>query len=198
MNKTIGIINYGVGNHYTLKFFFKSLGYRTILSNRTDVLEGVDIIVLPGVGSFKQAMSSIKKNRLDRFIKNISKSNKCIIGICLGAQILLEQSFEDGLSSGLGLIPGKVIPFKKNLCHIGWNEVISFSESEKITNQNDFYFNHSFFIKCPDKYVEESCIFKSEKFPAIVRKENIIGIQFHPEKSQIHGRELIRRFLRNA
>ncbi len=184
---TAGIVDYGIGNHGSLENCFKSMGIRTILSYKKSELDEAEFIVLPGVGAFSTAMDSLKKNNLVNYIKHSASKGKLIIGICLGAQLITESSCENGHTIGLGIIPGKIVPFPSGQCHIGWNELIEQKNIYNINHKENYYFNHSLYYDGPDEYA----VFKSNfnfDFTSVFQKKNIVGIQFHPEKSQSSGK----------
>jgi imidazole glycerol-phosphate synthase subunit HisH len=188
--KTIGIVDFGVGNHSSVAYTLKSLGYNVRISNNKSVLNKTDLLLLPGVGAFSKAMEALNKANLSEYLQGQAIKNKPIIGLCLGMQLLMDLSFEGGKTDGLGLIPGSVVPFKKNnYWHIGWNSIY---RNEELSHDydEDFYFNHSFICKCPKRYIKYYSN-DEQRFPAIIQSKNIIGIQFHPEKSQIPGKKLL-------
>lgn len=187
----IGIIDYDLGNQDSLYYFLKSLRYNVIISKDPELLSNLDLIILPGVGAFPKAMESLEKSGMDKFIINWSKSNKPLVGICLGMQLLCSKSNEFIETKGLNLIPGEIIPIYKNKWHIGWNN-ISFLNStiKNILDDDEFYFNHSYKYFGSDKYVVAKTMFDNH-FPSIIKKSKTIGIQFHPEKSQFSGKKII-------
>ena len=195
----IGIINYGVGNHLSVVRAIKSLGYRASLTNNINELKKLDSILLPGVGSFSVAMHGLKKYRLLDFIQNWAHKKKQLIGICLGMQLLATKGTEGGVHEGLNLLPGEVVQISNNTMHIGWNS-INFTDKNNILSPYqgvDFYFNHSYkFIPKTDSVV--ATVKYGENIPAIVHNENIIGLQFHPEKSQENGLNLLNKLIKGA
>ena len=185
----VSIINTNTGNIQSLKNMFNKIGIETTICFKKNELEASDILVLPGVGSFDAAINYLKKQGTYELLsdKNFFKK-KYLIGICLGMQILLERS-EEGNEKGLCLIPGKVIKFEKNIIkvpHMGWNILNKCKESFSTLENMKFYFAHSYFAECKEEYVQATCVHDQE-FPAIIRSEKIIGIQFHPEKSHKNG-----------
>ena len=171
--------------------------------NHTDLTfeRNFDGYILPGVGSFKHAMDIINSSGLGEFIISEADNGKFILGICLGMQLLLESSTEGGESKGLGLIEGRVVKFdNKDLItpHVGWNEVTfpastnSFLKAS-VSNHKDYYFDHSYYVDT----LKNNIIATSHYgiiFPSIINKNNTYGIQFHPEKSQNNGIEMIYNF----
>ena len=143
--KKITILDYGVGNIESLKLFFKSIGYESLLTNKKNIIENSDIVVLPGIGAFPIAIKNMKKNGLFDSIIQFSKTDKPIIGICLGMQLLATKSFEFEETEGLNLIPGEILPINKNEYQIGWSQIITNRIDERLWYSPDdtFYFNHS-------------------------------------------------------
>ena len=189
----IGIIDYGIGNVYSLVKCLKSIGYRAITSSDSLILEKCDLLVLPGVGSFPYAMKQLFASKLDKFIINQSKSKKPIIGICLGMQLLTQHSEENGGHLGLGIIPGKITKNKNSEYHIGWNNIETPKEKlfSKKFNNHEFFFNHGYSFQGNNKYILSKTNFGGS-FASAIMKENIIGFQFHPEKSQKAGLQLLK------
>ena len=191
--KTIGIVDYGVGNHTSVLRTFESLGYRCRTSCDPDVLSDSNVIVLPGVGAYPAAMSALHSRGLVEFLREQARAGKPMIGLCLGMQLLADESLEYGTTAGLGLIPGQVIALQPAHWHIGWNtiEVINADKLLLPSDGESVYFNHSFIFNAPREY--QLCVARLEQpFPVGVRRGNLVGLQFHPEKSQLAGRLLLR------
>ena len=185
----IGIIDYDLGNQDSLYYFLKSLRYKVLISKDPKLLSSLDLIILPGVGAFPKAIESLEKSGMDKFIINWSKSNKPLVGICLGMQLLCSKSVEFVETKGLNLIPGNIVPIANDKWHIGWNNISFLKSTIKNISENDeFYFNHSYKYTGNDDYVITKTMFDNH-FPSIIQKT--IGIQFHPEKSQFSGKKLI-------
>jgi len=188
----IGIVGYNLGNQDSLYYVLKSLGFSVKISKKTEILSKSDIIILPGVGAFPQAMNLLKKNNLIDFLVDWSSENKPIMGICLGMQLLCTKSYEFRECNGLNIIDGEIVPLKKKNWHIGWNNNL-----EKVNNfyekleEDYFYFNHSFKYKGNKKNILSNTKFNNEIIPSIIKKGNTVGVQFHPEKSQKSGKNLI-------
>ena len=189
MKLKIGIIDYGAGNLIPLSKVLSKLGFKPILSSQRKELNHTDLLILPGVGAYKPAMEVIKKKGLNDLIYEMVDKKKPIIGICLGMQLLGRSSLEGEHTKGLGLIPEDVYPLAKNLSHIGWNSAKIIKKDPVLKNLNDldFYFNHSYAFKPKTKYTIFETKFHSINFTSILRKNNIFGLQFHPEKSQERG-----------
>ena len=193
MKLKIGLIDYGLGNWSSISKCFRNLGYKIIISSDLEALEQTDIILLPGVGAFKPAIQSMKLRNIDSFLKDMAKINKPIIGICLGMQLLGQSSEENGEAEGIGLIPGRVIKLFKGKSHIGWNDVISKNHNIK----NQYYFNHSYGYKVSSEFSVGTSNFENVYFTSILKYKNIIGCQFHPEKSQMNGTKLLNYLLKD-
>ncbi len=190
--KKIGIIDYGTGNQASVSRTFKAIGYRCRISSDLEVLAQSDVIVLPGVGAFPSAMAALHARGLVEFLRERSRIGGAIIGLCLGMQLLADESLEHGITAGLALIPGKVLPLQPNQHHIGWNS-IEVVNGDKLLLPSDgefVYFNHSYVFNAPPEY--HMCVCKFEDpFVAGVRWRNVVGLQFHPEKSQMAGRKML-------
>lgn len=200
MKKTIGIIDYGIGNHNSIKQSLKSLGFKSKVTNQREILQQCDLILLPGVGSFSTSINFLKKKKLDNFLIDQARENKAILGICLGMQLLGKESHEHGINKGLGLINGVVEKLTKDgMHHIGWNNLISIKDDDilKSFNNKEFYFNHTYGFK--EIKNQTICLtkFKSISFSSVVRFGKIAGLQFHPEKSQNIGKSLLSKIIKD-
>lgn len=208
----IGILNYGMGNLTSVinVLNFYSIDFDIINYTDKSFNRSFDGYILPGVGSFSAAMKIINKTGMKQFIySEVKQKRKPILGICLGMQLLLDTSNENGVYEGLKLIEGKVIKFKSSrmrIPHVGWNEVRFFCKEnfkkyqsnganlfDGISDNSDFFFDHSYFGKVDEKYVLCKTNYISQ-FASVINKEHIFGVQFHPEKSQRYGSQLIRNF----
>ena len=189
--KKIGIIKFASTNLFSIQNALSNMGKVKIITN-VNKFRNIDILVLPGVGTFSGAMSFLRKKKLDKKITEYAKSGKAIIGICLGMQILLEKGFETKKTKGLSLIKGNVIKFKKKSPNIGWSKIKFFKNKVK-KNNNFFYFVHSNYCNVDTSSLKAISEFNGQVFPAIIQKKNIIGIQFHPEKSGFEGVKLLKK-----
>lgn len=195
----IGIVDYGMGNISSVYNSLEYLGYDAKIINTPEEIEDLTHLIIPGVGSFKQAMHNLEDKKFIVPILNHVKNEKPLLGICLGMQLLATKGYEHGETNGLGLIEGEIIPFEINLHvpHVGWNNINTLKKHPvvgKNVNQVDFYFVHSYYFNVKNK---EDILTTTEyeiSFPSIVAKDNIIGIQFHPEKSQEPGLNLLEAF----
>lgn len=191
--RTIGIVDYGVGNHTSVWRALHKLGYRCRVSAEPEVLSATDLLVLPGVGAFGAAMEALHRLHLVDYLRLQSREGKPIIGLCLGMQLLADASLEHGLTAGLELIPGQVVPFDQARWHIGWNsiEVVGNDPMFRSSDGASMYFNHSYVFEAPAEY--QACLARLDApFPVGVRRGNLVGLQFHPEKSQAPGHRLLR------
>lgn len=191
--RTIGIVDYGIGNHASVWRALHSLDYRCRVSSNPDVLSETDVLLLPGVGAFAPAMAALHRHGLVGYLQGRARLGQPLVGICLGMQLLADSSLENGLTAGLALVPGQVTPFPQSQWHIGWNTIEVLGD-DPILRQSDgksLYFNHSYVFDAPEPY--RLCLSRlGDPFVVGVRRGNLIGLQFHPEKSQTAGRELLR------
>lgn len=195
----IAIIDYGVGNLKNVRHAFSFLQIPTQITRDPEVIRQADAIVLPGVGAFRDAIMNLNKYKLVDLLKEEAASGKPFLGICLGMQVLFDKSYEDGEWEGLGLIEGEIVRFEDvpKIPHMGWNTLIKKNESplaNKIGDESYVYFVHSYHAvaRNPEDVVF-ACEYESE-FPAVVQKDNVIGMQFHPEKSAEIGEQLLKNF----
>ncbi len=197
ISRTIGIVDYGVGNHASVLRTFQSLNYRCRLSRDPNVLTNCDVLVLPGVGAFPAAMSALNALGLVEFLRVRARGGMAIIGLCLGMQLLADESFEHGVTAGLGLIPGSVRPLPRIGWHIGWNslEIVQPDALMGPSDSQAFYFNHSLFFDAPVAYQSAISRAGESNFTVAVRRGNVVGLQFHPEKSQAEGKQLLSRLV---
>jgi len=188
--KTVGILDYGVGNIASLKGALEGLGYKVLIGATETSLSKVTTIFLPGVGSFPFAMDNLRQLGMDKFLRiRFEAQDVEVIGICLGMQLFFEHS-EEGDCEGLGLIEGKVKRFAGRECHVGWN-IVRPSENSILSKNSGYYFNHSYYVECSSKVTLASSNYQTE-FPVLVKENRFHGIQFHPEKSQNTGAQLLK------
>ena len=196
----VGIIDYGVGNLFSLQSSFKAIGEDAFVSGNAEELEKADRLVLPGVGAFEDAANKLRASGLDSFVRDQAAAGKPLLGICLGMQMLFEKSFEYGEHEGLGLLKGQVVPMagkinpELKIPHMGWN-ALKVKQGRLLgdVDGQHVYFVHSFFAEgCGDSLsaVTEYDI----PITAAVEKGNIFGCQFHPEKSGNIGLSILRKF----
>ena len=196
MSNTIGIVNYGIaGNIHSVKKAIEKAGGNTLVINSPTDFGLVDKIVIPGVGSFKDAMHELEN---DGFIDPLKEFNKPILGICLGMQILAELGFEFGKTSGLGLINAevKLILCDAKIPHMGFNKIRVINSNELLdgVENEEFYFMHSYEMV---NYTDISALTKydNHNFVSAIHKDNLYGVQFHPEKSRESGIKLLSNFI---
>ena len=198
----IAIIDYGVGNLFSLKSSFAAIGQDVTVTSDKSVIEKAEKIILPGVGAFRDAAKKLKESGLDEVVVSEAKSGKPLMGICLGMQMLFEKSYEYGEYDGLGLIKGSirpvsgVIPSDLKIPHIGWNPLIFKKQSKlfKYINNGDcVYFVHSYYAADCENSVIATAEYGAE-LTAAVESGNIYGCQFHPEKSGDTGLKILRAF----
>lgn len=200
----IGIIDYGVGNLFSLSCSLQALGEEVVISGNADTLSKADRLLLPGVGAFEDAANKLRQSGLDRFVIAEAKGGKPLLGICLGMQLLFEKSHEYGTFDGLGLIRGEVVPMagtipsELKIPHIGWNSLHITRPSPLFAevSEGDFvYFVHSFYASGCEEAVIATAEY-GKPLTAAVQKDNIFGCQFHPEKSGRVGLAILRAFCR--
>ena len=199
--KEIVIIDYSVSNVDSVVSAIKYLGHKPLLSNKKKIIENAEKIILPGQGSFDFGMKRITELEILDTIKNkILKDRVSILGICLGMHLFAEFGYENNKKTeGLSCINGEVKKIKTNLKlpNIGWNEnYIKIKDKiiEGIKDKSDFYYAHSFYFKCKEENVIANSIY-GNKFPSIIKKDNIYGFQFHPEKSLKCGLKILNNFI---
>lgn len=205
----IAVIDYDIGNVRSILSAFENQGANVFLTRDREKILASDGLVLPGVGAFSHGMASLRKYNLVKDIKDYIETGKPFIGICLGMQMLFDHSEEFGLSSGLGLIAGSVIklPTKEDknekLPHVSWNEVNIVEGKwegtilDGVTEGSDMYFVHSFIANPDDRSnILSMTEYSGYKFCSSVKKNNIYGCQFHPEKSGTVGLNVIKNFIR--
>ena len=204
----ITIVDYGMGNLGSLQNMFKKIGEESIISSNKEDIENATKLLLPGVGSFDNAMKNLEKLNLIEVIKiKVLQDNVPIMGICLGMQLLTNSS-EEGSMKGFGFIDAEAKKFKfKNLNerlpipHMGWNKTNIHKESKLYKDNNDknrrFYFVHSYAVTCNDENDILTTTNYGYSFVSSFEKGNIIGCQFHPEKSHKYGMKLLKNFMEN-
>ena len=196
MKKKIVILDYKVGNFTSLKNSIEQLGYNVVISNNKIILKNSDYLILPGVGNFEEAITNLKKDNLTIFLKKLIKEGLPTLGICLGLQILFSKSEEAFASKGLNLIKGNILKLNKK--NIGWYQIKTKKKNSLFSflNNQFFYFNNSYALEESNIYTHSYSL-NYEKIPVIIKKKNIIGVQFHPEKSQFFGNYFLKKILTN-
>ena len=200
----IVIIDYGMGNLKSVKNALNFLGLESKISSDEEEIRNADALILPGVGAFPDAMETIERLSLDKIIKEEVAKNKPLLGICLGMQLLFENGFEGLERKGLGLLKGNIVKMKNDkknnikIPHIGWNNLI-YNKKDELFNSIEegkfVYYVHSYFAQ---GYNDEDLVAYSEygenKIPGVVRCKNVMGAQFHPEKSGTVGLAILKNF----
>lgn len=192
------IVDYGLGNLGSVIRGFARVGIETKISRDLDEIKNADSLILPGVGAFRDAINSLNDLELVQPIKDFVKSGKHMIGICLGMQLLYEKSYEHGEYEGLGLIEGEInfLDVDLKVPHMGWNNLKFEKDDEilKYINEDSYvYFVHSYFANSSNKELIAFAEYE-KKIPGIVRKDNIYGLQFHPEKSGEVGENILKAY----
>ncbi len=198
----IAIIDYGVGNLFSLCSSLKSIGVDAVVTSDIKQIKKADKLILPGVGAFEDAAKKLKDSGLRDVVINEAKSGKYLLGICLGMQMLFEKSFEYGCHEGLGLIKGDVIPLQDkipqnlNIPHIGWNALKIKQQSpilKYVTEGDHVYFVHSFYVDGNNSNTVATSEYGVD-VTATVQNGNVFGCQFHPEKSGNVGLSILKAF----
>ena len=200
----IGIVDYGMGNLHSILKALHRIGEEATIIHRPEQILSATKIILPGVGHFNNGMDRLHNLGFVMPLRQRAMQDKIpVLGICLGAQLLTDHS-EEGDAEGLGLIPGDTLKFdfttaNRNLKipHMGWNQItsaLSLGLFEGLTNASCFYFVHSYYIRCKHASHAIGSTTYGLDFHSIIRKENIIGMQFHPEKSHADGLRLLKNF----
>ena len=212
MNKLkVVIVDYGVGNLLSVQRATEECGVDPITSSNPNVISEADRIILPGVGAFANGMNSLESLGLVETLKEFAFSGRPLLGICLGMQLLLDESEEHGFTNGLGIIPGRVIPVPTRTSkgqpikvpHRGWNKLHPYKEADwnksllnEMQPDDTVYFVHSYMASPTDlNKILANCVYGGNLIPAVISSENIIGCQFHPEKSGHTGLSFLQRFL---
>lgn len=196
----IAIIDYGVGNLFSLTQSLKKIGADSFVTSDKSEIMTAEKLILPGVGAFGDAAEKLRACGLAEIIKAECKNGKPLLGICLGMQLLFDKSYEYGAHEGLGLIKGEILPLKDcveglKIPHMGWNS-LNFKDDnplfKRLGGSAYVYFVHSFYAKCKEGLSATTDY--GVEITAAVRKKNIYGVQFHPEKSGKDGLEILRAF----
>jgi glutamine amidotransferase len=198
----IAIVDYGLGNLGSVTKGFRHAGAETVLTSDPAALRAADVLVLPGDGAFGATMDEIRGRGLDVLLRDAVARGTPVLGICIGMQVLFEESEEHGRHEGLGLLPGRVRRFSGPLPvpHMGWNR-LAFRKShplfEGLAEGSHVYFVHSYFCDAPQEVTLATSDYGRE-FAAVVGQGNVLGVQFHPEKSQAVGLAMIASYVRLA
>ncbi len=210
MTDMIAIIDYGMGNIHSVQKALESLGGRTVVTHKADEIKKCAKLVLPGVGAFDDAVAELKRQGLVSALKEYLKDKKVFLGICLGMQLLFQVSQEAEKEKGLGVLKGKVVRFTDKIGvkvpHIGWNQLTK-SKIQNPKSKNEcpllrdvpdnayVYFCHSYYAVPKDKKVIAATTNYGVDFTSVIWKDNVYGVQFHPEKSQAVGLKILKNFV---
>jgi glutamine amidotransferase len=197
MKPTVTIIDYGMGNLFSIKCALDKVGLKSLITKDISKIRNSEAIILPGVGAFPDAIKKLRYLKLDKVIIDLHSRKKIIFGICLGMQLLFEKSYEGKISKGLGILKGKVVKFQTNKnfkksFNVGWKkiQIIKNQKNKGFLNAKDnyMYFIHSFHVKPGNEQIITSkSSFNGLNFVSSVNEENVYGFQFHPEKSSKSG-----------
>ena len=204
----IAVIDYGMGNLRSVEKAFQAIGAQVIVTHDRNLILNADSIVLPGVGSFKDCMNNLQKLKLIDPIRESIDNGKPFLGICLGLQVLFDESEEYGPVAGLGILAGKVVRFPNKISetkngplikvpHMGWNKILvkkTDSLFETVETTPYFYFVHSYYVVPEDPDIVATVTHYGIEFVSGIQYKNIYAFQFHPEKSQTLGLSLLKRF----
>jgi glutamine amidotransferase len=198
----IAIIDYGIGNLGSVEKAFTSQGIPAVVTRDEQVLREAEKLVLLGVGAFGYAMESLRNLGFDRLVIEAAAAGTPILGLCVGLQMMFDEGHEFGVHRGLGLLPGRVVKFPEGVRvpHVGWNQVAYKNGSaghpvfRNLPDQSFYYFVHSFYVEPADSSVVLGETDYAQPFASICGSGNVIGVQFHPEKSQATGLNLLRNF----
>jgi glutamine amidotransferase len=201
---TVAIVDYGMGNLDSVRRAVEECGGRAVVTDVAADIEGADRIILPGVGAFPDAMTNLTTRELDKVLEDQVRGEQApFLGICLGMQLLASVGFEGGETPGLGWIDGEIRRLEateqdRRIPHVGWNEVVPTGLSplfDGIDARADFYFVHSYHFVCRDAADSAATTPYCGGFTSVVARDNVHAVQFHPEKSQRFGLQLLRNFL---
>ena len=197
----VAIIDYGVGNLRSVEKAFAATGCEAVVSGDENVLRAAERLVLPGVGAFGACMKALSERGFDRLVRERAKDGTPLLGVCVGMQLLFEESDEFGSTPGLGLLRGRVKRFNDELVvpHVGWNRTTQIRKNPlfaDVANRSFFYFVHSYYCEPFDEQVVAGETEYGINYASVVAHKNICGVQFHPEKSQDAGLRLLRNFAR--
>ncbi len=197
----IGVLDYGMGNLRSIYNAIEETGNDAVLVDETEAFDDLSHLIIPGVGHFRTAMAHLRQRELETAIKAYAGSGRPLLGVCLGMQILAAAGTEGGAEEGLNLIPATVQPLSASdtlrIPHVGWNTVVFHRPHpivDGIKEGRDFYFVHSFSMQCEATDDVVATTEYGAEFVSIVGQNNVVGFQFHPEKSQINGLQLLENF----
>jgi len=203
-SRMIAIIDFGMGNVRSVQNAFSNVGFYSIVTDDIDEIKTAKAIVLPGVGAFRDAITVLRNKKIDKVIKQVIKLNKPLLGICLGMQLLLSFSEEGGKYQGLNILSGRVKKFPSIVKspQMGWNSIRFIRQTSQGTNllfkgipdNSFFYFVHSFYCQIKEEQFASSITHYGINYVSSIRKKNLFGVQFHPEKSSQQGLKILKNF----
>lgn len=197
----IAILNYGLGNLHSVRKAVEFVGGKSVVTDEPDVILQAEKLILPGVGAFKDGMLGLEASGLIPPLLEATRKGKPLLGICLGMQLLFDESEEQGRHKGLGLLEGKVLFFKQpgiKVPQIGWNQVQIQKDTALLTgiqNGDYFYFNHGYYCAPANSEIVATLTDYGLRFASSVESGNVYGVQFHPEKSQKRGLQILKNFV---
>ena len=200
----VAVVDYDAGNVKSVEKALDKLGAEHVLTSDPEVIKNADSCILPGVGNFGDCMDKLRSAGLDKAVKDFAASGKCFLGICVGLQLLFDESEESPGVSGLGILKGKVKKFTSTdelkVPQIGWNDITESSGRllEGIDKGTYFYFVHSYYLECDDPSIVTSKTEYGITYDSSVESSNVFATQFHPEKSSDAGLKVLSNFLRIA
>ncbi len=197
------IIDYGAGNLHSVQNALKSLGEETVVTSDKELILSAERLILPGVGAFGDAMQKLNESGLCEVIKEYAKSGKPFMGICLGLQLMFEESEETPGVEGLGIFKGKCVKIQKKddlkIPHMGWNNLEIAKDSKVLKGIGDepyVYFVHSYYIQPADESVVSAYTTYGSRIAVAAEKDNVFALQFHPEKSSAVGMQILKNFIK--
>lgn len=200
--ESVAIIDYGMGNLRSVQKAIEKVGGTAVITSDAEIIGNAQRVILPGVGAFRDAIQALKDHNLVDVIQHLAAGDRPFLGICLGMQLLLDRSFEDGEYEGLKICPGDVVKFdlppEFKIPHMGWNQLVRRIDSPLFQGVPDdawFYFVHSYYVKPADSAWIAAETNYGHDFVSIVGKDNVFATQFHPEKSQAAGLQLLKNFV---
>ena len=193
----IAIIDYGAGNLQSVKNAFKHIGTEAVITGEKSEITAADAVVLPGVGAFGDCMASLEKAGLTDTVKAAANGGKPFLGICLGLQLLFEESEESPGVKGLGIFKGKIVKIPDTglkIPHMGWNSIETVKKSKILDGSPYVYFVHSYYLQTDDKELVSAYTEYGARLAVAVERDNVFAVQFHPEKSGGAGMEILKKF----
>jgi imidazole glycerol-phosphate synthase subunit HisH len=202
----ITIIDYGVGNLRSVQKAIEYLGYKVQISSEASVIKKAQLLILPGQGAFSEAMKNLERTELVPYIKEFLQDNRPFLGICVGFQILFEESYEHGTHKGLGVFKGCVKKFASRdhkIPHMGWNTIEINQDKngifQNLKEKSFTYFVHSYYVETSQtELISTTTNYAGIDFTSSIQKENLLATQFHPEKSGKVGLEILSNFFRRS